>query len=292
MNEILIRASVSQRTRGRCPGLPESLLRCLSKSLLKCLFFSVSGMMPVQAQYVGNPFLGKNQYPQYRQLSGLSGGGYGVSADGRSSLEGPTAYSTPIAYVPGHDQIRLSFSSQSFDSAPNFAVLHANGKGIVSYGHTFGQFNIMASDTFKSHNLDQAYNLQAGIIPLRGEKLGFSIGVQDILGLGGSAGEALPTDRYSSQSVFMVGTYRIDTARRPIYFSAGIGTHRYTKSFESASYQFLKPLRGFLEYDGWGLSEGLLLTGHTGHGHSALELNANVVLIRGRFLTIGASIGF
>ncbi len=236
--------------------------------------------------------MGKNQYPQYRQLSGLAGGGYGLDANGRSSLSGPTAFSTPIAYVLGHDQVRLAVTSESFNSAPAFGVGTSNGKGLVAYGHTFGQVNIMASDVFKSHNLDQAYNLQASLIPLRRQPFGFSVGVQDVLGLGGSAGSGLPTDRFSSQSVFVVSTYRWDTARRPIYISAGIGTRRFAKSFSSASYQFLKPLRGWVEYDGWGFNEGVLLTGRTGHGRAQLEFNGNVGLIRGRFLTLGAGIGF
>ena len=225
-------------------------------------------------------------------LLSLSGDGYGLDPDGRTSLDGPTAFSTPVAYVLGHDQFRLAVASESFNSSPAFGIGVSNGKGLIAYGHTFGQFNLMASDVVKSHSLDQSYNLQAGIIPRHQERLGFSIGVQDILGLGGSAGQGLPTDRNSSQSLFAVTTYRIDTLRRPIYVSAGIGTRRFGKSFESASYQFLKPLRGWLEYDGFGFNEGILLTGHTGRGRKSLELNGNLGLIRGRYFIVGAGFGF
>lgn len=261
-------------------------------SLLCLSFFGwlVCVSCPVRAQH--QPNVGVNQFPQYRQLSGLAGGGYGLNFDGRSSLDGPTAFSTPIAYVLGHDEFRLATTSESFNSAPAFGIGVSNGKALISHGHTFGQFNIMASDVFKSHDLDQAYSLQAGIIPLHHERFGFSIGVQDILGQGGSAGNGLPTDRHSSQSVFAVTTYRIDTQRRPIYISAGIGTRRFGKSFKSASYQFLKPLRGWVEYDGFGFNEGILLTGHTGRGRQSLEVNGNIGLIRGRYFTFGGGIGF
>ncbi len=256
------------------------------------VFFSFLFLVLSQALAQHQPAVGANQFPQYRQISGLAGGGYGLDQTGRSSLSGPTAFSTPIAYVLGHDEFRLGVSSESFDSAPNWGANHANGKGLVSYGHTFGQFNIMATDLFKSHTLDQAYNLQVGIIPLRNQQPGFSLGIQDITGTGGSAGEGLPTDRHSSQSVFAVTTYRIATRRRPIYVTAGIGTHRFAKAFASASYQFLKPLRGWIEQDGWGFNEGILLTGRTGRGRTSTEFSANVGLIRGRYFTFAVGIGF
>src|SRR5579862_2630816 len=158
--------------------------RSLSILFLLAYELILSSAAPAQQ----NPFLGANQYPQYRNISGLAGGGYGVDALGYASLSGPTAYSTPTAYVLGHDQFRLGIGKISFDSDPDWNSNHSNGKGIVTFGHTFGQFNFTFTDLFKSLSRDQAYNLQIAYQPSKHAVLVPSIGVQDLLGHGGSAG--------------------------------------------------------------------------------------------------------
>ncbi len=238
-----------------------------------------------------NPFVGSSQYPQFRVLSGLAGGGYGVDERGYGSLSGPTAYSTPIAFVLGRDQFEMGVSKTSFSLAPNFDNNHSNGKGIISYGHTFGSFNLMATDLFKSTVGDQAYNLQIAYMPSAKARLVPSIGVQDLLGHGGSAGIGQPTDQFSSRSVFGVLTYRLDTGGRPVYFSAGGGTHRFRHSFYSASYQVARPTRLWLEYDGYGFNEGALFSFRIG-GRRGPILNTMVGLVRTNYLTLSGIIGF
>src|SRR5271166_4257866 len=83
-----------------------------------------------------NPFIGAGDYPQFRVLSGLAGGSYGVDERGYGSLSGPTAYSTPTAFVLGRDQFEIGIGKTSFSLEPNFDNNHSNGKGIISYGHT------------------------------------------------------------------------------------------------------------------------------------------------------------
>lgn len=254
--------------------------------LLMFLSFAVAG----RAQ--SDPLLGKNQYPQYRNLSGLAGGGYGLDSQGYGSLSGPTAFSTPIAYVLGHDRIRLGIGALSFNGDPAFGGHRANGTGIITYGHSFGSVNIAFTDFIKSSKFDQAYNLQAGLVPFHDKPLAFSVGVQDVVGNGGSAGEKELTDRFSSQSVFLAATYRLVTTSAPVYFSAGIGTHRFGKAFASTSYRVARPLRLWLEYDGWGFNEGVLLAFRSGRRRTALETNATVGWVRGRYFALSLVFGF
>jgi hypothetical protein len=239
-----------------------------------------------------NPFSGPDQFPQFRNLSGLAGGGYGVDAGGNGSLAGATAYSTPIGYVLGHDQFRIGIAKLSYDSGPNWDNGHSNGKGIITFGHSFGQFNFTFTDLFKSLVLDQAYNLQIAYQPSTSAVLVPSIGVQDLLGHGGSAGIGNPTDNAISRSIFGVLTWRIDLPRRPLFLSAGGGNHRFSKGFASTSYQVAGPLRGWLEYDGWGFNEGFLLTYRTRVASKPMEFNADLGLVRGRYLAIAGVIGF
>jgi hypothetical protein len=128
-------------------------------------------------------------------------------------------------------------------------------------------------------------------MPAGNPRLVPSIGVQDLLGTGGSAGTGLPTDGRSSQSVFGVLTYRLETGRRPVYLSAGIGSRRFRNSFQSASYQVSRSTRVWLEYDGFGLNEGALFTYRIG-GRNGPFLNTVVGLVRTQYLTLGLFIGF
>ena len=165
-----------------------------------------------QSVYERDPFFGKNEFPQYRNISGLAGGGYGTDAQGRLSLTGPTAFSTPTAYTLGHDQAyhrhrRHQLSGRSllrYRSPEQFG--RRSRMGIRSGRST------LPSRTFsKARRSTRPSTCRPVLIPLHKNRLGASLGVQDLLGLGGSAGTALPTDRYSSQSVFFAFTYPLST---------------------------------------------------------------------------------
>ena len=238
------------------------------------------------------PNIGPGQYPQYRQISGLAGGGYGLDEAGRESLSGPTAFSTPIGYVLGHDRFQIAASLESFNSTPAVGIGTSNGHALVSYGHTFGAFNVMASDLVKSHYLDNAYNVQAGVLADSRSGLALSVGVQDVRGVGGSAGYGIPTDMNSSRSLFGVMTGRLRSWGGTYYLSAGAGTHRFGKGFASVSHQIVVPVRTWVEYDGWGINEGVLITRPMRAGKAALAFNGDVALIRSRFFTISTGIGF
>lgn len=84
----------------------------------------------------GDPTIGPGQFPQFRNLSGLSGGGYGVDSQGYSSLSGPTAFSTPIAHVLGRGHFRLELAKASFGLFPNISGRGSNGTAVIAYGQT------------------------------------------------------------------------------------------------------------------------------------------------------------
>lgn len=258
----------------------------------------LSSLVALPLQAVGqaapmDPFLGRNNYPQYRNLSGLAGGGYGTDAQGHRSQTGPTAFSTPTAYVLGHDSFFFANGGMNFRGAFTLDDRKVNGTLVGTYGHTFGQFNIAFTDFIKSYALDQVYNLQVGLIPVHKNRLGVSIGVQDGQGRGGSAGAGLPTDRNSSQSIFGVFTYPVDVGSdRPLFVSAGLGTHRFGNGFGSASYWLGGPARVYMEYDGFGFNQGILLSQQVGGGRGSFDINANVGLVRGKFFAFSLGIGF
>src|SRR5437588_9861719 len=212
-----------------------------------------------------DPTAGPEHFPQFRNLSALAGSGFGADSQGYSSLSGPTALSTPVAHVLGHNQFRIAGGKMSFDSSPTLSSSKSNGTFYLMYGATIGPVNVAISPMFLSDRLDHAFNLQAQLIPKEGSHVVWSLGVQDIDGTGGSAGEGFPVeDGRSSRSIFGVVTYRLDTSRNPVYVTAGIGSRRFRGGIASASYQVVDPLRIYAEYDGFGINDGLLLTWKAG----------------------------
>lgn len=256
----------------------------------------VLSLFPVCTVYaqrgLNDPFLGYHYYPQFRNLSGLSGGGYGVDASGYPSLSGPTALATPVAPTMGRDTFRIVGGKMTFNRVFDLNNKESNGSLALAYGHTFGSFNVMVSTMFLSAIFDNAINVQVQYIPRGDAKLIPAVGIQDVFGTGGASGQDLPSDGDSSQSIYGVLTYRIDNRFHPLYISWGIGTHRFSQTFASGSLQLFRPLRGFLEYDGFGFNGGFLLTLKTSNHRKAPEVTANFGLIRAHYLYIGGGIGF
>jgi hypothetical protein len=257
-----------------------------------CLMVVFSVIVPVTCFAQRDPLSGVNRFPEFRNLSGLAGGGYGVDADGRLSLFGPTALSTPVAHVLGHNHLFLLAEKASLRSSPRLSGGDTNGTLAATYGCTFGRINFAATDMVISASGNQAFNLQAEYIPASNSPLVGSIGVQDIFGGGGSSGRDLPGDRRTSRSFFGVATYRIDTKASPFYVSAGIGTRRFAKGFLSASYQVCKPLRLYAEHDGFGPNYGALIAWNTSRLYPMSQLAIRIGMVQYRYPTLGASLGF
>jgi len=66
-------------------------------------------------------------YPQFRNLSGLAGSGYGVDLQGYRSLSGPVAYSTPVAHTLGRNQFEIVGGTLSFTRTPELNPSQSNG---------------------------------------------------------------------------------------------------------------------------------------------------------------------
>lgn len=251
--------------------------------------FSLASVSVARSQH--DPTTGVNRFPQFRNLSGLGGGGYGVDERGYASLSGPVALSSPVAYVLGRDQFRLGIAHLSFDAGPDF-FRAVNGTEIITYGHTFGRVNVAATDMVLSRHIDQAFNLQLQYISSPGSRWTGSLGVQDVGGGGGSSGEYRPGDSRSSRSVFGVATYRWEISGRPFYLSMGGGTRRFRPGFFNASTQILPHVRLWAENDGFGVNAGGLVTTHAGRGRHTAELNLLYGMVRLRYAIAGFVIGF
>lgn len=204
---------------------------------------------------------GTGAYPQFRNLSALPGGGFGVTPEGEPGLAGALSYSTPIGYSLGSGRFAFGLSNISPDNRLRFADLGGwsttqdggNATMAIMGGVALGEFRLTASAMVLSSIWDNAFNFQLQV-PTRVENLGLSVGLQDLFGDGGAAGGGVPGDDRSSRSVFAVGTLRVG---EDAYVSAGIGDNRFAQGFANASFRLSPSLKAFLEHDGYGAHYGL-----------------------------------
>lgn len=238
-----------------------------------------------------NDLFGTDRFPQFRGLSGLAGGGFGLSSDGRASLTGASAFSTPIAHVLGHSQWRLGYSIISEKDEFTLDIGSGNGTGFIMYGHSFPGFNVAISDMILSSFGDQAINLQAQFVPTSPSRVTFSTGVQDVSGDGGSSGTGVPGDERNSTSFFGVATVRATDGENPLWISAGIGNKRFRNGFANVSLAVAKPVRLWAEYDGFDPNFGALFTFHSTSGERITEFTLLLGVVK-KYPTLAVGVGF
>ncbi|RYD60279.1 MAG: hypothetical protein EOP84_37170, partial [Verrucomicrobiaceae bacterium] len=203
---------------------------------------------------------GRQQYPQFRVLSGQPGGGYGVLPNGRPDVGGAAALATPIGYTLGRGSYVFGvfntgssldpFQFDSEDATENTG----NGSAFGNFGVSYRGWNMSVGGMVLSTDLDNVLNLQ--ISPPQRGRVGFSAGIQDFFTTGGASGESI--DRRTpllSRSFFIVGTYDFG---RGIYFSLGKGERRFQGLFGNFSLPITERLRAMAEYDSFNFNAGLL----------------------------------
>lgn len=204
--------------------------------------------------------LGPHQYPAFRTISGLPGGGFGVRPDGTPAFDGAMAFSTPIGYGLSNWNGVLcaaNTSDYAFFRLPhlkgNNGITDSLGKvtgvGGVSLGHfgsLSGGFMIISSAG------DTAYTLQYQA-PLFYKNIGLSVGVQDTGGTRGDRAGDLPGVEVS-RSFFASGTVPL---KYGVYVSAGWGTRRFSKGFANVSVPIGDRFKAVVEEDGLGVNEAI-----------------------------------
>lgn len=258
----------------------------------------VMGLASAQKELVG-----RKQFPQFRAMSGLSGSTFPVGRDGLPSYEGAMGLSTPIAYSLTNWSFVAGLGSLSFDTSLRFPggrenQRRTNGTAQFMVGVPLGSAgDLTVSYMVLSSILDNALNLQ--FTPGKQEgKVRYSVGVQDIGGGGGSAGEQHPNDGETSRSFFTVSTFEISPGT---HVSVGTGTNRFKSIFGNVSTTIAPNVKGTLEYDAFNWNVGISyrlggfgrLSSET-YDRPARTADAHmfVGLVRGKLLFWGLNISF
>lgn len=236
-------------------------------------------------------------------MSGLAGSAFPVGKDGLPSYEGAMALSTPIGYSLTKWSFVAGIGSLSFDTSLRFPggrenQRRTNGTAQFMVGVPLGSAgDLTVSYMVLSSILDNALNVQ--FTPGKQEgKLRYSIGVQDLGGGGGSAGEQHPNDGDSSRSFFSVTTYEISPGT---HVSVGTGTNRFKSVFGNISTSLGANMKGMVEYDAFNWNVGVAyrlgalgrLSGET-YDKPARTADAHlfVGLVRGKLLFWGLNVAF
>lgn len=237
---------------------------------------------------------GADQFPQFRGMSGLPGGGFAVDQDGNPGSVGAMSLSTPIGYALGHRRFNLGVSVVSNNGTLKFFrnehdASAGNGTASLMYGLDFGKAGrgtigvmVLSSQGDHVYNLQYQPGGQSG--PVR-----YSVGVQDFFGRGGSAGETIVGDSVLSRSFFGVATAKVldDT-----YISVGIGTRRFEKGFINASTNIGRDFKATIEHDGFNMNVGLACT--LGYDRDDRGRNVTMFLgfVRNKYLTWAVNVSY
>ena len=247
---------------------------------------------------------GPRQYPQFRNMSGLPGSIIPVNLYGDPDYRGTVSLSTPIAYTLSNWNFSVALGSMSFDMSPRLPA-GRDGQGTTNAtvslqgGIPLGQYGALTFGYMVLSNLgDGAFNFQFSPGRQTDPKFRFAVGVQDLKGGGGSAGELDKTDGDSSTSFYGVGTYAINETT---HVSLGAGGRRFSKAFGNISTNLTPSIKATLEYDAFNWNIGLAcrlgsiskLNRETYDQKARYsEAHGFVGVIRGKYLFLGLGVSF
>jgi hypothetical protein len=205
--------------------------------------------------------LGPGQYPQFRTLSGLPGGGSAVLPNGNPGFGGALSLSTPIGYsLSNWHIVRVGSVTSDYGwfRLPNLSAgsihIDSNSKGAAMIGASLGRFGSVTFDmTLISAQLDTAFNAQYQL-PIHYHDIGFSLGIQDIGNNVTDRSASFAPPRLGSRSIFGVVTAPIG---RGIYASAGYGDRRFDKGFANISAPLGPRFKLMIEHDGFNFNEAV-----------------------------------
>jgi hypothetical protein len=228
------------------------------------------------------------QYSQFRNISGLPGGTFGVNRDGSPGIGGAMSLSTPIAYSLGGGHFAGALANTSYDSRfRTMTKAKRNDFGFKSNGTATGMAGvstpigkITVGMSVASGAFENSYSLLYTPKQNNG-KITFGFGAEGLFAAGGFIGPGLHSDVDRASSVFAVATAELGDG---LYASVGTGTARFSKGFVNASYGIGGRFRAIVEHDGFGWNYGVgaeIAKIRTGKG--AIRLNGFAGMVQGRY---------
>lgn len=213
------------------------------------------GVVAIGSAYAQAGFTGPDTYPQFRDLSGLAGAGFGVTRDGHVGFNGAYSLTTPIGHGLRGGEYVFGLGNRSADkklrmigySADTGVNSGGSAQLLVGMNTSLGTFTF--SSLWMSSQLDSVQHLQFNPKMPNGGRWGLSFGVHNIDGRGQNAGEGEPTDKKFSRSFYVAATCEYADGN---YLTLGKGELRFQGFFANHTHSFNERLKYVLEYDRFG----------------------------------------
>lgn len=198
------------------------------------------------------------EFPEFRYISALPGGGFGVTPEGRVGFDGALMMNVPVAYTPCSGNFvggYWSGSTDPWDINIGTEGSDVNGTALLAAGLGKPEHGLYVAFMPTSKESEAAWNFQ---LQLRGDdwdKPAFAIGVQD---------SSNQRDRHKgvhkggSRSFYGVATGRLGSEDNFVYLTLGWGGGRFnSRPFGGVSWPFHDHFTAFAEYDGFNANVGL-----------------------------------
>jgi hypothetical protein len=239
---------------------------------------------------------GRGQFPQFRTVSGLPGGGFAVRPDGSIAFDGAAALSTPIAYSLRGGRFAAGLANASNDGTFRWLMeepgrVQTNGAAFLMAGSSGHMGDLTIANMILSRLGDNVINLHWTPPEQRG-RIRFGVGVQDVFNDGGSSGEEIDLREGGGLSTSWYGVATMDLGDS-LYVSAGIGSMRFRTAFANASKNVHPRVKLLAEYDGFNWNAGAAgdLGGFDAFGRE-VRLTTYLGSVRGRYATWAVTLSF
>lgn len=193
-------------------------------------------------------------YPEFRYISGLPGGGFAVDPLGRVGFDGALQINIPVGYTPGAGNYAACGSAAAINGGfpDEYKGDDINGNfswGVGLFGHEHALW-LMDMGTGHKRSFESAYNGQFQIVPETENHPGIAIGVTDAYTE--RTKNLLDPFAGNATSFFAVATREAGTPEHPLYLTLGYGNGRFnSRPFGGVSYSYSDRLKLAAEYDGW-----------------------------------------
>lgn len=196
-------------------------------------------------------------YSDFRYMSGLPGGGYGVTSGGHVGFDGALQMNIPIGYTPGAGQFSIAGSTSATNGGIPTSINDedANSTLTLGFGMTIQDYRLWVADMVIGEGWQDAINLQLQVVPEHESWPAISVGVTDLMNDFYSL--YIHRDHHDSRSFFVAATKQFGDALHPWWGTLGFGNRRFNSNpFLGVSYQLLPQVKLTAEYDGWNLNAG------------------------------------
>jgi hypothetical protein len=232
------------------------------------------------------------EFAEFRYLSPLPGGAFGVTPEGRVGFDGALQVNIPVAYTPGRGNFVTGYwSGATAEWRVRFGTEgpNVNGSGLIAAGLGQAPHSLYVAFMPTSKESEAAWSAQLQLTPDRWDKPAFAIGCQDWA----NQRDRRPGHPGGSRSFYGVLTGRRGTEDKFVFITLGYGNGRFNnRPFGGVSWPCAKRWTVFAEYDGFNANVGVAHSFHSRFDQRRWNIVSTVALVDCSRFTTGAALTY